>query len=285
VTIQTEAGLISATVEGALVAVWMPDPKIIDLQKAVQAGGKTYPLCVVDTGVPHAVLFVEHLARQDVEGVGRQLRFHEAFLPHGTNVNFVETLNDRAVAIRTYERGVESETSACGTGAVAAAIAAVVAHRIPGDLRYEPIDGARGRTPAADNEGLARHLELRPPRIAVDVQTHAGETLHVEFSYHNPEGCRALVRDRIVTDPQSGQAVVKGAGIPVQRVWDDLRELSVEEILRRHPALTELDVRACLLHVTAPRMLLQVVVSRVVLGGPARSVFDGVWDWSTKGDR
>jgi diaminopimelate epimerase len=72
----------------------------------------------LDTGVPHFVVPVKKLDAVDVEAVGRELRFHKAFAPKGANVNFVERGR-----IRTYERGVEAETLACGTGAVAAALA------------------------------------------------------------------------------------------------------------------------------------------------------------------
>lgn len=82
----------------------------------------------IDTGVPHAVMFVPNVARVDVERVGRFLRHHPAFAPTGANVNFVRVRDPRHLEIRTYERGVEGETLACGTGAVAASI--VAAHRL-----------------------------------------------------------------------------------------------------------------------------------------------------------
>jgi diaminopimelate epimerase len=77
----------------------------------------------VDTGVPHIVIFVEQLGALDVVGLGRLLRHHDLFAPAGTNVNFVERL-DQGFRIRTYERGVEDETMACGTGVVAGALIA-----------------------------------------------------------------------------------------------------------------------------------------------------------------
>ena len=77
----------------------------------------------VDTGVPHAVIFVDDIQATDVVGLGRQLRHHPVFAPAGTNVNFVGRSAD-GLAIRTYERGVEDETMACGTGVVAGALIA-----------------------------------------------------------------------------------------------------------------------------------------------------------------
>ncbi len=76
----------------------------------------------VNTGSPHVVIFEEHLADIDVDGIGREIRNSTLFSPDGTNVNFVRPFSSDAIEIRTYERGVEYETLACGTGAVASAI-------------------------------------------------------------------------------------------------------------------------------------------------------------------
>jgi diaminopimelate epimerase len=78
----------------------------------------------INTGVPHAVLFVDDTESVPVETLGRAIRFHERFAPQGTNVNFVSRGHDAVLHIRTYERGVEGETFACGTGSVAAALVA-----------------------------------------------------------------------------------------------------------------------------------------------------------------
>ena len=74
--------------------------------------------------VPHLVLFAEAVEQIDVEKLGRSLRHHRAFAPAGTNVNFIEIVDAMHLRIRTYERGVEEETLACGTGAVASALIA-----------------------------------------------------------------------------------------------------------------------------------------------------------------
>ena len=89
------------------------------------------PVYVVDTGVPHAVLFVDDLDATDVESLGRKIRFDSRFdLHHGVNVNFVRVDADGKIALRTYERGV-GETLACGTGAAAAAFVALRHLKIP----------------------------------------------------------------------------------------------------------------------------------------------------------
>lgn len=76
----------------------------------------------INTGVPHLVIFVDDLDAVDVAKLGAKYRYHEAFAPAGTNVNFVKILDNNTIAIRTYERGVESETLACGTGSTASSL-------------------------------------------------------------------------------------------------------------------------------------------------------------------
>lgn len=78
----------------------------------------------INTGVPHFVVITSDLESINVKQLGRAIRFHKEFEPKGTNVNFIEPISQKAIKIRTYERGVESETLACGTGATASALVA-----------------------------------------------------------------------------------------------------------------------------------------------------------------
>jgi diaminopimelate epimerase len=119
---ETLGGLVSATVTNERVRVKMPDPSNLVLYDTVEVLDDVLPISRVYTGVPHVVMMTSRLSEMDVVGLGRQIRFHPAFGSAGTNVNFVEPELDGLVAIRTYERGVEDETLACGTGSVAAAI-------------------------------------------------------------------------------------------------------------------------------------------------------------------
>lgn len=84
----------------------------------------------VNTGVPHAVVFVDDVSKAPVVTLGPKIRHHPVF-PRGTNVDFVEA-DGSTLKIRTFERGVEGETLSCGTGAVASLAAALRLHMLPG---------------------------------------------------------------------------------------------------------------------------------------------------------
>lgn len=142
------AGLIDADVQGARVRVQMVEPKDFRQKAEIRVLGHRLHYAFINTGVPHAVIFVEGLAKIDVENLGRAIRWHADFKPKGTNVNFVEIKGPKDIQVRTYERGVENETLACGTGSTASAL----------------ISALQGYT--------------RPP---VRVKTSGGETLAIDF--------------------------------------------------------------------------------------------------------
>lgn len=89
----------------------------------------------LDTGVPHAVVFVPDVKRVDLMNEGNSLRHHCAFQPNGANVNFASLQNDGSICVRTFERGVERETLSCGTGAVAVGIVAAQKYRLPNPMQ------------------------------------------------------------------------------------------------------------------------------------------------------
>jgi diaminopimelate epimerase len=121
-TIETRAGLIHANVMKEGVSIQLTDP--MGWRMNLDAG-LPYSVDFVNTGVPHAVLQVEDLSGIDLPACGSHVRYHALFAPEGTNVNFVKTEADATLSVRTYERGVEAETLACGTGAAAVAWVAV----------------------------------------------------------------------------------------------------------------------------------------------------------------
>jgi diaminopimelate epimerase len=121
-TFETPAGAISATLCGDQVSLAMSQPGPFAEGVELDAAGEKLTVYSINTGVPHAVVLVEDLDGTDVHNLGAALRHHHHFQPRGTNVNFVRQLGPQDLAIRTYERGVEAETLACGTGVVASAL-------------------------------------------------------------------------------------------------------------------------------------------------------------------
>lgn len=119
--LRTDAGPVAVAVDVAagLVKVQLTEPRGLALGARLPVLGEELLVHFVNTGVPHAVVPVADVAAVDVAAVGRALRFHEHFAPAGTNVNFVQVLDRGHARMRTYERGVEAETYACGTGACA----------------------------------------------------------------------------------------------------------------------------------------------------------------------
>ncbi len=144
---ETLAGLIHAEVSGRRVKLQMTTPGGLAIDRTLTLRGKKIRYSFLDTGVPHVVLFVPRIEKIDLVEVGRGIRRHRAFVPRGTNVNFAQVRNG-VVWVRTYERGVEGETLACGTGAVACGILSAV------------------------------HGFVRPP---VTVRTRGGENLVIHF--------------------------------------------------------------------------------------------------------
>lgn len=121
-TFETLAGIIKAEVLGEKVKLQLPLPYNATYDLKLVLDGTSYLLDTITVGVPHVVMYVEDLANCQVVKLGKLIRFSEPFKPAGTNVNFISIKNGSTIAIRTYERGVEDETLACGTGAVAAVL-------------------------------------------------------------------------------------------------------------------------------------------------------------------
>jgi diaminopimelate epimerase len=145
----TEAGMLAAELlPDNRVCLRMSEPHSLQLAHSLRVLDRDLEVHSLNTGVPHAVTFVENLEEAPVFDLGRALRQHQRFAPAGTNANFVQVLAPGSLAIRTYERGVENETLACGTGVVAAAL-------------------------------IHHHLTKAPSPISVRVR--GGETLEVGF--------------------------------------------------------------------------------------------------------
>lgn len=121
---ETQAGIIRAEVAGDVAKVRLTDPSSLKQDIRIHLSGGECGLDCIDTGVPHAVCFVASAEACDVTATGREIRRHEVFQPEGANANFALVINRHKMRVRTYERGVEDETLACGTGVVASVLAA-----------------------------------------------------------------------------------------------------------------------------------------------------------------
>lgn len=125
---ETPAGLIHAELQGDQVRVGMTEPHDWRFQRTLALPDCTIPYNFVNSGVPHVVVNVDELGSSlddiDICRLGSAIRYHNDFAPEGTNANFIQKTGAHSLTIRTYERGVEDETLACGTGVVAAALLA-----------------------------------------------------------------------------------------------------------------------------------------------------------------
>ncbi|PJC48395.1 MAG: diaminopimelate epimerase [Candidatus Omnitrophica bacterium CG_4_9_14_0_2_um_filter_42_8] len=123
VKVETIAGIYGGEITAKdRVKIGMEEPGGLKVNFPINVNGREIKANFINTGVPHTVVFVEGLDKIDVDSIGSGIRYHDEFKPKGSNVNFVEIVDDRNIKIRTYERGVEGETLACGTGSVASAI-------------------------------------------------------------------------------------------------------------------------------------------------------------------
>lgn len=119
---ETKAGIIKAEVKGRRVKLAMIEPKDLRRNIEIPVDERVRVLSFINANVPHAVKIVPNIENIDVVGIGRKIRYHREFQPAGTNVDFVQIVDEHNILMRTYERGVEDETLACGTGAVASAL-------------------------------------------------------------------------------------------------------------------------------------------------------------------
>ena len=140
ISFETLAGVIESRLSGESVTVGLTPP--VDLRVGEHIGTASGELEIhsVNTGVPHAVLFVEDADEAMVSELGHEIRHHEHYAPAGTNVNFVQLTGDGSIRVRTYERGV-GETLACGTGVVASALITAKLHGAGSPVRVRVLGG------------------------------------------------------------------------------------------------------------------------------------------------
>lgn len=137
----TNAGIYEAEVVGDNVKVGMSDPTDIRINVPLKLDDGIHKVGFANSGVPHVVFFVDDLESTDVFEMGQQTRYHKDFNPEGTNANFIHIHSEELLEIRTYERGVENETLACGTGSIASAIISAVLGRVQSPVSVKTASG------------------------------------------------------------------------------------------------------------------------------------------------
>jgi len=162
-TFETEAGVITASFQGERVSVnlTLPGPPQLNQQVPLSVGAQT--IHSINTGVPHAVLFVPDADRAMVQQLGPEIRRHPHFGPKGTNVNFVQHLGPNHIRVRTFERGVEGETLACGTGVTAAALVSARLHGFTSPVKVQVQGGDHLEVSFRDQGGEFSDVRLTGP--------------------------------------------------------------------------------------------------------------------------
>jgi diaminopimelate epimerase len=160
----SRSGIHEATVTESGISVTMPKPEVRSGPVDLPLGRGNADAFLVVVGVPHVVIFREELDTLDLASEGRRIRNHSSLGPEGANVNFVQVVDGGRIKVRTYERGVEAETLACGTGATASAIAACRKGLVTAPVEVETAGGDVLRVHGAGGSG---RLELEGPAIVV----------------------------------------------------------------------------------------------------------------------
>ncbi len=167
-TFDTAAGKLRADICGDNVRLYMTPPHGWRMNIDLDFDGRSITCHQVNTGVPHAVIESDAIDAIDLPAIGAAIRYHETFAPAGTNVNFIQKTGDNTLRIRTYERGVEAETLACGTGMVAAALIAARLKTVAAPVSLQ----------TAGNDQLQVDFKMDADDTATDV-TLTGPAVHV----------------------------------------------------------------------------------------------------------
>jgi diaminopimelate epimerase len=162
-TFETGAGVIRATFHGDRATVNLTEPKDFQHNQKISAGGGTMVVHSVNTGVPHAIVFVADADKAMVQQLGAEIRYHPHFAPRGTNVNFVQLLGPQSIRVRTYERGVEGETLACGTGVSASALVSAHIHGFRSPVNVQVQGGDQLQVTFDNVNGNFSNVKLNGP--------------------------------------------------------------------------------------------------------------------------
>ncbi len=163
ISFETPAGVISAELAGNLVTLRMTEPTDLRLNVKVPVADENKTVHFINSGVPHVVIPVSKIDDVDVRREGAAIRRHKMFSPNGANVNFIEKREPNKIAIRTYERGVENETLACGTGIVASALIFAATENTSGPIYVIARGGDELCVGFESSDGSFRNVTLTGP--------------------------------------------------------------------------------------------------------------------------
>lgn len=177
-TIETDSGVVTADVaDDDLVTISLPAPQSFRADRPLRAGEQTFHGSSIVVGVPHYVVFVrDDLWSYDVVTPGRIIRNHRDLQPAGANVNFVAVRDGHSIGLRTYERGVEAETMACGSGIVASVAVAVLQGKVTSPVSVKTRSGATLEVTFVLDGGVLRDVRLRGDARLVYRGTMTAET-------------------------------------------------------------------------------------------------------------
>jgi diaminopimelate epimerase len=163
ISFETLAGVISAELVDGVVTLQMIEPTDLRLNIELHVANENKTVHFINSGVPHVVILVPRIDDVDVRRQGSVIRYHKMFSPKGANVNFIEKRGPKKIAIRTYERGVEDETLACGTGIVASALIFAASEKANGPISVIARGGDELRVGFEKGHGQFRNVTLTGP--------------------------------------------------------------------------------------------------------------------------
>ena len=164
----TIAGLIHGEVHAdSSVTIGLTDPFDWKFNQSIELFGQTYTYHQVNTGVPHVVIEMEDLAGMDIMKLGAAIRYHENFAPKGTNANFIQITGPDALTVRTYERGVEGETLACGTGMTACGLIASKLGKVSKPVKVTCAAGDVIEINYTEDGESAKNVTMKGPAVHV----------------------------------------------------------------------------------------------------------------------
>ena len=163
ISFETPAGVIAADLVNDLVTLQMTKPTDLRINVKLPGTHEGKTVHFINSGVPHVVIPVSRVDDVDVRREGSAIRSHNTFSPNGANVNFIEKRGPKELAVRTYERGVEDETLACGTGVVASALIFSIVEKVNGPITVVARGGDELQVGFEKSDSRFRNVTLTGP--------------------------------------------------------------------------------------------------------------------------